>query len=121
MSALKFTRNKDYSDESNSNAGGRDTVDCTGLDGEMDEILSVTDNHADKLDILLRADDQMQDYILQGHEFSANALTALGALLGFTSYLNWKGDWVTATDYVIGDLVYDSASFSTYICTKGSF
>lgn len=125
MSAQKFTRNKDYSDEANNNAGGRDTVDCAGLDGEMDEIVATTDDHADKLDILLRDDLLMQDDILKGHEFAASALTALGALLGLSNFLNWKGNWVTATDYVVGDLVYEASSLSSYVClvdhTSGTF
>ena len=114
MSAQKFTRNKDYSDDADNNAGGRDYIDPAGLDGEMDEIATVTDDHADKLDILLRSDDLMQDNLLQGHEFSDLAISVLGALLNLTGYLVWKEEWVTATDYSAGNLVYNAPS--AYIC-----
>ncbi|MBT8448490.1 MAG: hypothetical protein KJO69_02315 [Gammaproteobacteria bacterium] len=123
MSALKFTRNKDYSDESNNNAGGRDTVDCAGLDGEMDEILTVTDDHADLLDVLLRDDELMQDNILQGHEFSTLAVQTLNALINSVTALAWASSWTTATDYAVGTLVYETNS--TWICkvehTSGVF
>ena len=116
MGALKVTRSKDYSDDANTNAGGRATIDPTGLDGEIDDVVTATDDHADRLDILLRSDLFMSDDFLQGHEFSALAVTVLGALLNMTGFLNWKGEWAPTTAYVAGDLVNESSSGSAYIC-----
>lgn len=124
MAAQKFTRNKDYTSDAANNTGGRSSIDAAGLDGELDEVKSVTDNHADKLDVLLRDDEQMQDDILQGHEFSGNALAFLSAFLATaTSVLNWRGAWLTLTDYNTGDLVHESGN--SYVClvphTSGVF
>jgi len=123
MAASKFTRNKDYSDDANNNAGGRDTIDPAGLDGEFDEVLAVTDDHADKLDLLLRDDLLMVAGFLQGHEFSTSAVQALAALMSSLTGVAWLGSWVTATDYAVGALVEESGN--TYICvtahTSGTF
>lgn len=116
MAASKFTRNKDYSDDELNNAGGRSTVSTSGLDGEMDEIKSVTDDHADKLDTLLRADNKVADNLLEGHEFSSAAIAVLMGFLNQIGYINFRGEWVTAYDYVVGDLAYDAAGGSTYFC-----
>lgn len=39
--------------------------------------------------------------------------------------VSWQGDWTTATDYVVNDLVYDSGTGFAYICvvdhTSGTF
>lgn len=114
MAADKFTRNKDYSDDANNNAGGRDTVDPSGLDGEMDELATVTDDHANKLDLLLRDDLLMVSNVLKGHEFSSEAIAILDSLLSGTTSLNYREAWVTATDYNRGDLV--SVNNNTYYC-----
>lgn len=125
MAASKFTRNKDYTDDANNNAGGRDYIDPAGVDGEMDEILTVTDDHADRLDVLLRADLQMQDLILQGHEFSSLALSVLMGLLNQTGYINFREYWIFNTDYIEGDLIVYTGNNNTYICivphTSGVF
>lgn len=116
MSASKFTRNKDYSDDANNNAGGRSTIDPAGLDGEIDEILAVTEDHADKLDVLLRDDLTMQEDILQGHEFSSAALSVIAAVLGAEFSLVWTGAYATSQTYVVGN--FAEASGSTYIALK---
>lgn len=117
MAATKFTRNKDYSDDADNNAGGRSSIDPAGLDGEMDEIATATDDHADKLDLVLRADLKLLDNILQGHEFSSTAITVLKGLIGnANAALNETGPWVTATVYEVGDLAEDSGS--SYYCLE---
>lgn len=125
MAASKFTRNKDYSDDETNNTGGRSEVDTAGLDGEMDEIVTVTDDHADKLDLLLRDDLKMQDGILEGHEFSNAAINYLAASLNQSGYLLWTGEWATGIDYLTGNLAHDPSSGNAYIClvahTSGTF
>lgn len=123
MAASKFTRNKDYSQDQVNNTGGRGAVDTAGLDGEMDELLAVTGDHADKLDLLLRADNKMPDDVIQGHELSPAALAIIAAHLGDPGLLTNYGDWLTGTAYAVGGLVYHVPS--TYIClvahTSGVF
>ena len=114
MAADKFTRNKDYSNDADNNVGGRDSIDPAGLDGELDEVKDVTDDHADRLDILLRADLKMTDDVLQGHEFSAAALTLLASLIGTNSALVWRSAWANSTLYATGNLVSEVGVI--YIC-----
>lgn len=123
MGAQRFTRNKDYSDEADNNAGGRDSIDPAGLDGEMDEILAVLGGLADRADVLLRDDLKMRASFLQGHEFSTLAVQALAALIGSLTGLGWSGPWATSTLYKVSTLI--SINGNTYICiaehTSGTF
>ncbi len=124
--ALKFTRNGDYTDDEANSASGRALVKPGTLDGEMDELLLVTDDHADLLDLVLRGDNYLSDNYLQGHEFSSTAVAVIKGLLNSLSALNYRLDWVgggSPTAYLIGDLVTESGN--VYFClvahTSGTF
>lgn len=125
MAAQKFTRNKDYSDDALSNTGGRSSIDAAGLDGELDEVKTITDDHADKLDVILRDDEKVRDDLLEGHEFSAQAVAVLATLLNVNNTLIWYGEWITSFVYPAGALVQHTASGNCYIClvthTSGTF
>jgi hypothetical protein len=114
MCAQKFSRNKDYSGDADNNAGGRSTIDPVGLDGELDEVVDSLVDHADRLDLLLRADKLMASKILQGHEFSEQSLSLLSALIGTNSALVWRGLWANDIAYVTGNLV--KSGDAVHIC-----
>lgn len=113
MGASKYTRVGDFTADEAASKGGRAEQDSAQLDGELDAVQIVLDNHANDLDILLRDDGLMTEDILRGHEFSAEAITLLKGLIT-GSGLNWYGDWATPRDYAIGDLVHESTN--AYIC-----
>lgn len=123
MAASRFTRNKDYSQDQVSNTGGRGSVDTAGLDGEFDELLSVTGDHATKIDLVVRDDGKLLDDVIRGHEISPQALAVIAAYVGAVGALIPTGAWLTATVYSVGSLVFHT--FSTYICviahTSGVF
>lgn len=115
MTASTYTRVGDFTDDEAANAGGRSTVDTATLDGELDAVQTVLDDHAADLDVLLRDDGQVQDDLLQGHEFSAAALAYLATILGTSSLsVVWRGTWAVTTDYAAGNLV--EYNDSTFIC-----
>lgn len=109
-----FTRNKDYSDDQNNNVGGRSTVDCAGLDGEMDEIKTVLDEARTYFALLLR--DDLTQII------SADAIAYIAASLNSTAFV-WRGTWLTATAYQVNNMVFNGGA--SYICvvahTSGTF
>jgi hypothetical protein len=123
MAASRFTRNKDYSQDQVSNTGGRGSVDTAGLDGEFDELLAVTDDHATKIDVVVRDDGLLLDDLILGHEFSPQALAVMASYMGAVGVLIPSGAWLTATVYPVGSLVFEGVS--TYLCviahTSGVF
>ena len=114
MGASTYIRTADFSDDEDSNRGGRSTVDTAALDAELDAVLAVTNAHAADLDVLLRDDNKLQDDLIEGHEFSAAALSLLAAYVGVVTFI-WRGAWQATTDYAVGDLVYVAGS-GTYLC-----
>lgn len=127
MPAEKYTRVGDFTDDESANKAGRVDQDSAQLDAEYDALLTAVNAHADDIDVLLRDDNKMKDDILQGHEFAAACITYLKAAVGNqNAALNWRGDWVTATSYSVGDLILDNGgSDNIYIClvahTSGVF
>lgn len=114
MSADTYTRQGDFTDDEAANTAGRSTVRTALLDTELDAIATAITAHASDLDVLLRDDGKMVEDVLQGHEFSDAAVTLLSGLIGTNTALVWRGSWVTATAYVVGNLVEDSNN--AYIC-----
>lgn len=114
MGADTYTRVNDFSDDEDNNLGGRSSVRTAQLDAELDAALAVINAHAADIDVLLRDDNKVQDDLLEGHEFSTAALNFLAAQIGTNSALVWQGDWAASTDYVVGNLVYESGN--AYIC-----
>jgi hypothetical protein len=124
MGADTYSREGDFTDDEAAAKGGRAEQDSSQLDAEFDAILAVVNSHADDIDKVLRDDDKLLDDILEGHEFSAAAISLLKGLIGNeNAALVWRGTWVTATDYEAGDLVEDSGN--AYVClvahTSGTF
>lgn len=111
----QYTRNKDFSDDQANNVGGRSTVDCTGLDSELDEVKTVLDEVRTYFSLLLR--DDLTQII------SSEAITYISAALNTNSVFIWRGAWVTSTAYILNNMV--SVGFSSYICivahTSGVF
>ena len=118
MTASRYTRVGDFTDDEANNKGGRSTVVTATLDAELDAVKTVTDDHATRLDTLLRADFKMVDGILVGHEFSSSALDYLKTALGANAAFAWKGTWASGTAYVTGNMVESGGS--TYIAVKDS-
>lgn len=99
-----YTRVGDFSDDETANAGGRSTVSTAKLDAELDAIKSVLDDARTKLSAIQRDDLKLTDDLLVGHEFSAAALSVLGAALS-TGSLVFRGEWVSGEVYAVRDIV----------------
>jgi len=110
-----YTRNKDFSDDQANNVGGRSTVDTTGLDSELDEIKTVLDEARTYFALLLR--DDLSQIV------SADALVYISASLNSGSVFVWRSQWLTATDYLVNNMVFEGGA--SYICviahTSGTF
>lgn len=118
MSASKYTRVGDFSDDEANNKGGRSTVDTAQLDAELDAVKAVTDDHATRLDVVIRADLKLQDDVIEGHEFSASAIDYLKTALGASASFAWKGTWSASSTYTTGNMVESAGS--AYIAVKDS-
>jgi len=109
-----YTRNENFSDDAANNVGGRSTVDCAGLDSELDEVKTVLDEARTYFAQLLR--DDLSQII------SADAINYIAASLNSTAFV-WHGQWLTATDYLVNNMVFEDGA--SYICvvnhTSGVF
>lgn len=113
-----YTRIAAFADDESSAVGGRSTVRTAGLDGELDNVATTVSEILTNLEINQRDDGEIRDGRVKLHTLASDvrALFAAGAA-------NPRGDWLTATDYALGDLV--SQSTNTYLCatdhTSGTF
>lgn len=114
MALNVYTRVGDFSEDEASNKGGRSTVDTAQLDAEMDAIKTVLDQARMLLAAIQRDDLKLNDDVLQGHEFSAAALSLLGDVLS-TGTLVFRGEWATATAYAVRDVVSVTGT-GAFIC-----
>lgn len=123
MPLNRYERVGDFSDDEQANKGGRSTVDTPQLDAELDAVRSILNVYATAIESIRRDDGLLLSDLIKGHEFSAEALTLLAAQIGTNTALVWRGNWVTAQDYAVGNLVHQGGS--TYICvaahTSGTF
>jgi hypothetical protein len=105
------------SDEANG-VSGRSTVKTSGLDGMMQAFKTCTDAIIDNLALIQRDDGAILDGTVRTWTLGSDVL-ALIASGSFTI----RGGWVTATAYVLGDVVLQSGT--VYICmiahTAGTF
>jgi hypothetical protein len=110
----QYTRNKDFSDDALNNVGGRSTVDCAGLDSELDEVKTILDEARTYFAFLLR--DDLTQII------SADSINYIAASLNSTAFV-WQGQWLTVTDYLVNNMVFEAGA--SYICvvthTSGVF
>lgn len=109
-----YNRVGDFSDDEASNKGGRSSVDTAQLDAELDAIKTVLDQARTMLAAIQRDDLKLTDGLLQGHEFSAAAVSVLGALLA-TGSLVFRGEWAAATVYAVNDVVSVTGT-GAFIC-----
>lgn len=92
------------------------------IDIELNEVKSVTDSLGDAINDVRRSDGSLQNAIVTADSLDESALALIGAG-------NWtpRGIWVTATAYVVGDVVRNTATgvTTTYVCstahTSGTF
>jgi len=113
-----FNRSADYSDDEANSVGGRSTVVTASLDAELDDIATTLSETLANLALIQRDDGDIRDGEVKLHTLSAQ-VKALIAAAG----ANIRGDWVTATEYAVNDVVVESGA--TYICatahTSGTF
>lgn len=109
---------KDFSDDEANGVSGRSTVSTPGLDAELANIATTLSEILTNLAILQRDDTALNDGIVSLASLSA----AVNSLIA-TAGSNPRGDWLTATDYAVGDVVQNGTG--TYLCavahTSGTF
>lgn len=115
MAVTKYTRNYDF--ESFQAGAPSAPLPAAQIESELDEIKTVTDATIDELAKIQRDDGALANSSVHTDAFSPSALALMGG--------SWtpKGAWVTATAYVVGDVV--SESTLGYVCaaahTSGTF
>lgn len=117
MQPAPYNITTDFSQEEAGNVAGRSSVRTAQLDAEFGNIATSLNQVIGNLALIQRDDGKPADASIQPSAFDAATL----ALIAST----WtpKGSWVTATAYVVGDVVEESAA--TYVCatahTSGTF
>jgi hypothetical protein len=116
--ATPYTRSTGFADDERNNAGGRSTVRTAQVDAEFDSIAQSLDLTISNLALLQRDDGVMRDGVVPIPALGADTLKLLT-----TGTATPRGAWVTATPYVLKDLVTQGGN--TYICavahTSGTF
>jgi len=115
MALPTYTRTRNFAEDQNNNVGGRGTVLTAGVDTELNNIKSVLDVAKTMLAVLLN-DDLSQ-------KISAAALSYIGASLNSVGVFIFREQWLTATAYVVNNMVFQGGA--SYIClqshTSGTF
>lgn len=104
-----YTPTTDFSQQEANNASGRSTVNTAALDAEFANIQSTLDQTLSNIQLIQRDDGKLADLIVDIHTISPDLLNLIG---GF----QLKGDWSSATAYIVNDLVINGAY--TYVCTQ---
>lgn len=94
-----YTPATNFADDESTNVGGRSTVRTDRVDGEFASIAVTLGEMLTNLALLQRDDGKVRDGLIELYNLSATALAALA------SDVNPRGDWATATEYDVGDLV----------------
>lgn len=112
-----YTPSADFSADEAASASGRSTINTAALDAELASISDSINEANDAIDDVRRSDGELLDAIVKPHTLHSNTLAALAAAF------SPRGDWATATDYEIRDVVEKQGG--GYLCvtahTSGTF
>jgi len=115
MAVTKYTRNFDFEDFQTDNPST--PLQASSVESELDEVKTVTDNIIDALDAIQNDDETLGNASVHPDAFNAASLALMGG--------SWspEGAWVTATAYVVGDVVSENGG--SYVAaeahTSGTF
>lgn len=116
-----YTPATDFSDDEANAVGGRSTVRTAALDAEFSAINTTLDQVLAVIALNQRDDGEIRDGRVKLHTLAADVRALLA--VGGVAASNLRGDWVTATAYVVLDVVTQGGN--TYICasahTSGTF
>lgn len=107
MAVTKYTRNYDF--DSFQASYPTTPLPSTQLEGELDEIKTVTDAIIDSLALIQRDDGELANASVHVDAFTTGSLALMAG--------SWtpKGDWATSTAYIASDVVTHGGV--TYTCT----
>ncbi len=112
---VPYVRQQEFSDYQTANPGS--FVAGSDLDAEFDASKTTIDDILESLVLLLRDDGAMANGSVHQDAFTTASLALMAG--------SWspKGDWATATAYIVGDVVEESSI--PYVCvvahTSGTF
>lgn len=113
-----YTPATDFSDEELDNVSGRSTVRTAAVDAEFAAIETTLDGVLTNLSLNHRDDGEIRDARVKLHTLDNSVLALFSATAGTP-----RGAWLTATAYVVRDVVTQGTN--TYICcvahTSGTF
>lgn len=116
-----YTPATDFSDDEANAVGGRSTVRTAALDAELSALNTTLDQVLAVIALNQRDDGEIRDGRVKLHTLAADVRALLA--VGGVAASNLRGDWVTATAYVVLDVVTQGGN--TYICasahTSGTF
>lgn len=113
-----YSPSTDFSQDEQSNVGGRSTIRTDRLDAELDAIALTIAAIRVNLSLLQRDDGKIRDAYVEYYNLSTSCKAAVGAT-------KWtaRGLWETATEYSVNDLVDKDGG--GYVCaeahTSGTF
>lgn len=112
-----YTPSADFSADEASSVSGRSTVNTAALDAELAAVSTSINEANDAIADVRRSDGELKDAIVKPHTLHSDTLAALAAAF------NPRGDWATATDYAVRDVVEQLGG--GYLCvtahTSGTF
>lgn len=110
----------DFSNDEATNLSGRSTVRTAQLDAELAAISLTATQFLTNLALLQRDDGKLKDSIIETYMLSATIL-AMFVSIGAGP----RGAWLTATSYVVRDIVETGSPLTPYMCvlahTSGVF
>lgn len=108
----------DFSNEEAAGVAGRSTLRTAALDVEFSDLSTTIGQILTNLAIIQRDDGKLRDLTVETHTLSGAVLALIGS-----GAFTIKGAWLTATAYVIGNMVIQGTG--TYVCfvahTSGVF
>lgn len=112
-----YTPTTNFNQEETSSVAGRSTIRTSMLDVELANLQTTLNDVLTNISLNQRDDGEIRDGRVKPHTLATDALALMGG--------SWtpQGDWVTATAYVISDVVGENGA--TYVCvtahTSGTF
>lgn len=107
----RFTITVDFSDEELNGVVGRSEIRTAMLDSLFAALQETTDEICDNLALIQRDDAELADGVVKVHTLSSDVRTLIAS-----GSFEVQGDWVTATEYALGDIVIRSGV--VYLCTE---
>jgi hypothetical protein len=103
-----YSKTTNFAQDESNNVGGRSTVRTSNVDAEFRNIETTLDETLRNLALIQRDDGQLRDGLVELYNLS------LAARIALQSNMTPRGAWVTATAYVLNDLV--ESNDGVYVC-----